>query len=142
MIRGSKGSVLLMPVLGVIFLVIGLCNMKDYRDLKSRCTETTTATIFYNESKYSSKNRKYSAHASFKIGEDEYYVKTGDRKRKYKEGQVISVRYDASDPNVNYSPTYPPDKGIVMSLFGAGNLALFAVCLFHKEKRRRRDGEE
>ena len=118
-----------MPIFGIILIIVGFCNMKDYIALKSRCNETTTAKILCINKHGSPKNRTFSADARFTVGEDEYNVRTGTRKLRYKVGEVIDVRYDPSDPKVNYSTTYSPDKGIIMSLFGAGLLALFAVWL-------------
>ena len=103
----KSGSSLVITFIAAALVFFGFLEMKDYNALKKRCTEVTTAKIFYNERK---RMGSY-ADASFTVGDKEYIIRTECRKKKYPIGKTISVRFDPSDPKVNYSPTYLPDNG-------------------------------
>ena len=131
MSKKSRSS-LVLTFVAVALVFLGFLEMKDYNALKKRCTEVTTAKIFYNEHK---RMGNY-ADASFTVGDKEYIFRTEFSKKKYPIGKTISVRYDPTDPKVNYSPTYPPDNGLLGILTGAFLLLLPLLRFIPFGKRR------
>lgn len=130
-------SPVLLFLIGVMLLVYGFKNMAAYHELKTRCDMQTTAQINYVEKKHISHSTRYVAYAEFTVDDKEYILETKSSKVKYPTGKIIRVMYDESKPSVNYSPEYPPNKGILWILIGVGELLISILRLISANRDKK-----
>ena len=123
-----------MLILGFFLVVYGLHAGGEYRELKSKCNETTSGKISLVYRTGSGKHRRYKADVTFVVNDKEYTFSLRRRKTSYPQNKKVSVRYNSDDPKVSFSPTYPPDKGIGSILIGLLCLGMFVLWLVPKDK--------
>ncbi|MDO4864786.1 MAG: hypothetical protein Q4A05_11520 [Ruminococcus sp.] len=138
MVRKIDSPVLLLLV-GAFLLYGGIDNIKKYDELKKKCTAQTTGRVFYVERTGSRKTGKYDGYITFTVEEQDYSVTLGTKRYRSHNKDTVAVAYDPADPSMNYSPTIPPNRGIVDSLLGSFSMLSFFSWLLYKIKIKPRD---